>query len=168
MRFRTARSTVDIDLTVQRVDTETAGDDVNRVVREMLQQAAGIGLGDWFVFAVGQPVMDLTAAPYGGARYPIEARMDDRIFARFHLDAGIGDVIMQPLETLVCKDWLGFAGIDSSKVWLIPREQQFAEKITPTRSRVALRTAGRRIWWIWPSCRSRMDLTRGEFWKPCG
>ena len=116
LRFRTARSTVDIDLTVQRVDTENvSGDDVNRVVREMLQQAAGIGLGDWFVFAVGQPVMDLTAAPYGGARYPIEARMDDRIFARFHLDAGIGDVIMQPLETLVCKDWLGFAGIDSSR-----------------------------------------------------
>jgi len=129
LRFRSARSTVDIDLTVHRVDTEIAGDDVNRAVREMLQQAAGIGLGDWFVFAVGQPVMDLTAAPYGGARYPIEARMDDRVFARFHLDAGIGDVIMQPLETLVCKDWLGFAGIESSKVWLIPREQQFAEKI---------------------------------------
>ena len=55
--------------------------------------------------------MDLTAAPYGGARYPVEARMDERIFARFHLDAGIGDVVMQPLETIVCRDWLGFAGI---------------------------------------------------------
>ena len=28
--------------------------------------------------------MDLTAAPYGGARYPVEARTDERIFARFH------------------------------------------------------------------------------------
>jgi hypothetical protein len=50
--------------------------------------------------------MDLTAPPYGGARYPVEARMDKRIFARFHLDAGIGDVVMQPLETIVCWDSL--------------------------------------------------------------
>jgi hypothetical protein len=73
--------------------------------------------------------MDLMAAPYCGARYPIEARMDERIFVRFHLDAGIGDVIMQPLETIVCRDWLGFAGIESSQVRMIAREQQFAEKI---------------------------------------
>lgn len=38
--------------------------------------------------------MDLAAARYGGARYPVEARMDPRIFSRFHLDAGIGDVLM--------------------------------------------------------------------------
>ena len=73
--------------------------------------------------------MDLTAAPYGGARYPVEARMDERIFARFHLDAGVGDVVMRPLETIVCRDWLGFAGIESSRVLMIAREQQFAEKI---------------------------------------
>ena len=95
----------------------------------MLQKAADISLGDWFEFVVGPPVMDLTAAPYGGARYPVEARMDERIFARFHLDAGIGDVVMQPLETIVCRDWLGFAGIESSRVRMIAREQQFAEKI---------------------------------------
>jgi len=95
----------------------------------MLQTAADISLDDWFKFAIGPPVMDLTAAPYGGARYPVEARMDERIFARFHLDAGIGDVVMQPLETIVCRDWLGFAGIESSRVWMIAREQQFAEKI---------------------------------------
>jgi hypothetical protein len=55
--------------------------------------------------------------------------MDGRIFARFHLDAGIGDLVMQPLETIVCRDWLGFAGIESSRVQMIAREQQFAEKI---------------------------------------
>ena len=130
LRFKSARATVDIDLTLQRVVAGTvAGDDTNRIVREMLQRAAGISLGDWFEFVIGPPVMDLTAAPYGGARYPVEARMDERIFARFHLDAGIGDVVMQPLETIVCRDWLGFAGIESSQVWMIVREQQFAEKI---------------------------------------
>jgi len=75
------------------------------------------------------PVMDLTAAPYGGARYPVEARMDERIFARFHLDAGIGDVVMQPFESIVCQDWLAFAGIEAPRVRMIAREQQFAEKI---------------------------------------
>jgi hypothetical protein len=97
LRFKTARATVDIDLTVQRV-AASAGGNENQVVGGMLQRAADAPLGDWFKFTIGPPVMDLTAAPYGGARYPVEARMDDRIFARFHLDAGIGDVVMQPLE----------------------------------------------------------------------
>ena len=128
LRFKAARSTVDIDLTVQR-GAPSAGGDENQVVREMLQSAAAVALGDWFEFTIGPPVMDLTAAPYGGARYPVEARMDERIFARFHLDAGVGDVVMRPLETIVCRDWLGFAGIESSRVLMIAREQQFAEKI---------------------------------------
>ena len=129
LRFKVARSTVDIDLTVQRVETTAAGGDTNQVIRAMLQSAADISLGDWFEFTVGPASMDLTAAPYGGARYPVEARMDERTFARFHLDAGVGDVVMRPLETIVCRDWLGFAGIESSRVLMIAREQQFAEKI---------------------------------------
>ena len=128
LRFKAARSTVDIDLTVQRVAASASGDQ-NQVVREMLQSAADISLGDWFEFAVGPASMDLTAAPHGGARYPVEARMDERIFARFHLDAGVGDVVMRPLETIVCRDWLGFAGIESSRILMIACEQQFAEKI---------------------------------------
>jgi hypothetical protein len=46
-------------------------------VREMLQHAASVHLGDWFEFVIGPPSMDLTAAPYGGARFPVEARMDE-------------------------------------------------------------------------------------------
>jgi hypothetical protein len=130
LRFTAARSTVDIDLTLQRVSAETTeSGGTNRLVREMLQDAAAIPLGDWFEYRIGPPVLDLDAAPYGGARYPVEARMDARIFARFHLDAGIGDVVMQPLETIECRDWLGFAGIERPRVQVIAREQQFAEKI---------------------------------------
>jgi hypothetical protein len=119
---------VDIDLTLQRV-VGTAGGETNEAVGKMLQSAADVALGDWFEYMIGPPVMDLAAAPYGGARYPVEARMDKRIFARFHLDAGIGDVVMQPLETIGCRDWLEFAGIESPRVRMIGREQQFAEKI---------------------------------------
>jgi hypothetical protein len=128
LRFKAARSTVDIDLTVQRLPA-SAGDDQNQIVRDLLQSAADVPFGDWFEFTFGPPAMDLTAAPYGGARYSVEARMDERIFGRFHLDAGIGDVVSPPLETIVCRDWLGFAGIQPSRVRMIAREQQFAEKL---------------------------------------
>jgi hypothetical protein len=130
LRFKTARSTVDIDLTLQRPNAVPNEDmETNLAVREMLQNAACIDLGDWFEFVIGPPSMDLTAAPYGGARFPVEARMDERVFARFHLDAGIGDVVMKPHETIVCRDWLGFAGIETSQVRMIAREQQLAEKV---------------------------------------
>ena len=62
-----------------------------------LQAAAGVPLGDWFEYMIGPPVMDLDGAPYGGARFAVEARMDGRIFSRFHLDAGIGDEVIQPV-----------------------------------------------------------------------
>jgi hypothetical protein len=42
--------------------------------------------------------------------------MDGRIFARFHLDAGIGDAVMQPVEMIECRDWLACAGIASPLV----------------------------------------------------
>ena len=130
LRFKAARSTVDIDLALQGVVAKTTnGGDTNRIVREMLQTVAGIPLGDWFEYTIGPPVMDLTAAPYGGTRYSVEARMDARIFARFHLDAGMGDVVMLPLETIECRDWLDFAGIGRPRVRMVSREQQFAEKI---------------------------------------
>ncbi len=128
LRYKAARSTVDIDLTVQSIAV-SAGEDQNQIVREMLQNAADVSLGDWFEFTFGAPIMDLTAAPYGGARYPVEARMDERIFARFHLDAGIGDVVSPPVDAIVCRDWLGFAGIPTAQVQMIAREQQFAEKV---------------------------------------
>lgn len=142
LRFKAARSTVDIDLTLQRVGAATPeGRDTNQVVREMLQNAADVSLGDWFNYMIGPPVLDLTAAPYGGARFPVEARMDERTFARFHLDAGIGDVVMQPIETIVCRDWLGFAGIETARVRMIAREQQFAEKVHAYTLRGTRRTA---------------------------
>jgi hypothetical protein len=80
LRFKDARSTVDIDLTVQRV-TATVGDQ-NQIIREMLQRAADVPLGDWFEFTVGLASMDLTAAPYGGARYPVDGRTDLRPISR--------------------------------------------------------------------------------------
>jgi len=131
---------VDIDLTLQGVVAATsAGDDTNQVVRQMLQSMANIPLADWFEYVIGPPVSDLTAAL---RRCPLSRRSSKgRTFARFHLDAGIGDVVMQPLETIKCRDWLGFAGIEPAQVQMIAREQQFAEKIHAYTLRGTLRTA---------------------------
>jgi Nucleotidyl transferase AbiEii toxin, Type IV TA system len=98
-------------------------------LREMLQEAASRDLGDWFVCTVGAPMMDLDAAPYGGARYPIECGMDGRTFAKFHLDIGIGDVLIPPLQKIQGQDWLGFAEIPAAEMRLISKEQQVAEKL---------------------------------------
>jgi hypothetical protein len=51
------------------------------------------------------------------------------VFVGFHLDVGIGDAVMEPLEVIEGRDWLGFAGIASPSLYIIPREQQFAEKL---------------------------------------
>jgi len=75
LRFKSARSTIDIDLTINGITGTTEGGESAARVREMLQERASISLDDWFEFLIGPPMMDLTAAPYGGARYSIETRL---------------------------------------------------------------------------------------------
>lgn len=130
LRLKTARATVDVDLTMQKAALPLEDpDQTNATIREMLQNTLTPALPDWLEYLIGAPTMDLDGAPDGGARYPVEARMDGRVFARFHLDVGVGDVIIEPLETIECRQWLQFAGIGSPRVAMITREQHFAEKL---------------------------------------
>jgi len=130
LRFKSARSTVDIDLTLEQIPQTLVGaEQNNHIIRDMLQASAEVDLQDWFEFSIGAPIMDLTAAPYGGARYPVDARMAGRTFSRFHVDVGLGDVIIRPAETIECRDWLAFAGIKRPSVRALTGEQQFAEKL---------------------------------------
>lgn len=121
LRFATARSTRDLDFALRTGDTESA--------LHQLQRSGILDIGDLFSFRVGEAMMDLDAAPYGGARYPVDALLDGRVFVKFHVDVGIGDVILDPLETMATRDWLAFAQIPAPSVAMIAREQQFAEKI---------------------------------------
>lgn len=121
LRFDAARSTRDLDFTLRKGHSDSALD--------LFQRAASVAIGDFFTFRVGAATADLDSAPYGGARYPVEARLDGRVFVRFHVDAGIGDVILEPIETLTARDWLEFASVPPPSVPIIGREQQFAEKI---------------------------------------
>jgi hypothetical protein len=131
LRIKAARTTKDIDLTMRIAPQATGKKDgkQNLVVLGKLQEAAAFTIDDFFVFTIGEPISDLDAAPYGGARFPVNVRLDGRVFVGFHLDVGIGDGVMEPLEVIEGRNWLGFADIASPLLYMIPREQQFAEKL---------------------------------------
>lgn len=126
LRFRAARATKDLDFTVRAVPGGRPGSDV---VLESRQEVGALDLGDFFTFRVAEASTDLDGAPYGGARYPVEAVLDGRTFVRFHLDVGIGDLVLDPVEMVETRDWLAFAQLPPPWVAMISREQQFAEKL---------------------------------------
>jgi hypothetical protein len=128
LRIQAARTTRDIDLAIRQLPGGGNQWD-ERAIRGLLERAADIDLQDGFAFTIGEPTMDLDAAPYGGSRYPVEAQMAGRRFASFHLDVSAGDVLREPFEVLEGRDWLGFAGIAKARLPAISREEQFAEKL---------------------------------------
>jgi hypothetical protein len=130
-----ARSTLDLDLSVPdpgRFQPSTAASQrasPTRVVYERLQQAAERNMGDGFEFLVSYPREERTGAPGGGGRCPVEARLAGRPFARFHLDIGLGDVVLDQPDWVEGSPLLDFAGIPAARVALYPPAQQFAEKV---------------------------------------
>lgn len=121
LKLSLARATRDLDLGLSTAD----GIDL----LDRLQTAGAMDAGDWFGYIIGEAVMDLDGAPYGGARYPVEARLDGRPFAKFHLDVGLGDIQREPVEWVESRDWLGFAGIAPGRFPSISREEHFAQKL---------------------------------------
>jgi hypothetical protein len=145
LRIRSARTTKDIDLTLHdgtRLATDP--EERRRQVRAMLQDSAAIQLNDYFEFFVGESREELDGAPEGGSRYSVDGRMDGRGFARFHVDVGIGDEVLEPVDVVEGRDWLAFGGIAPPSFPVISREQQFAEKVhaysLPRGERVNTRT----------------------------
>jgi len=126
LRFRAARATKDLDFTVRAAPAGRTGGDL---ILGHLQDVGALDIGDFFTFRVAEASIGLDGALYGGARYPVEAILGGRTFVRFHLDIGIGDVVLDPVEVLEPRDWLAFAQIPPPRVPMISREQQFAEKL---------------------------------------
>lgn len=145
LRMHFARTTKDIDLTLHD-GTRLSNKPKERAeqVRAMLQEAASSPFDDYFEFLIGEARQDMDGAPEGGNRNPVQARMDGRDFARFHVDVGIGDEVLEPLDVVTGKDWLGFGNIAPPSLPIISAEQQFAEKFhaftLPRGERVNTRT----------------------------
>lgn len=127
LRFRPrARTTKDVDLSVSLgVNDEAVS---LNVIRDRLQAALDTDLGDHLVFQLASPKKELTNAPGGGGRFPCQAVLLGKAYAKFHIDVGIGDGILGGPETLIGDDLLGFAGIEPVRALAISKAQQFAEK----------------------------------------
>lgn len=124
-----ARATLDLDLSIP-TPARIAPPDQQQVAEivETLQQAAQRDLGDWFVFRLSDPLKDLTTPPYGGAKLLVHALLDQRTFAKFHLDVGLGDVLLTAPDWITSSGVLDFASIPPARVAVLPLAQQFAEK----------------------------------------
>lgn len=130
LRLKSARTTRDIDLAMRPRPLLNGDWERNSTaILELLRKAASLDLDDFFVFLIGDSILDLDAAPSGGARYPVEARMDGRTFTKFHLDVSAGDVLHEPYDSLQGRDWLAFAGISRRAFPTVSPEEQFAEKL---------------------------------------
>ena len=130
LRVKMARTTRDIDLALKRLPVSSADWDANAPsILETLREAGQLDLKDFFTFVFGTATQDLDAAPYGGARFPVDARLAGRTFVKFSLDVSTGDVLREPYESLAGRDWLAFAGIDTASFPAISPEEQFAEKL---------------------------------------
>ena len=91
LRYRPrARTTRDIDLSCL-TSNEAELKDRLQAIREQLQAAAAIDLGDYITFLIEAPVTELDGAPGGGARFPCEAFLAGKTYGRFHIDLGFGD-----------------------------------------------------------------------------
>ena len=120
--------TKDIDLTITATAEAVGLAGYAERVRSLLQQASSIDLPDRFTFLVGEPMLELNAPPESGSRYPVDATMAGRTFARFHVDVGIGDDALDPIDHIQGEGWFDFAGLPRPEFRTISREQQFAEK----------------------------------------
>jgi hypothetical protein len=129
LRMKEARATKDIDLALRHSLGTQEDVPLKAAILKVLAESAARDLGDFFSFNIGEAMLDLDAAPYGGARFPVEALVDDRTFVRFHLDVGAGDVVLAPFDMTHAHDWLEFAGIPGAEFPTISREQHFAEKL---------------------------------------
>lgn len=130
-----ARSTLDLDISVPdpgrlQLSAEV-GEDVSptEAIHEHLQQVAEHDLSDGFRFLIGRPKKERAGVPAGSARCSVEARLAGRTFARFHLDIGLGDPVLNQPDWLEGGTHLAFAGIPAIRVATYPLDQQFAEKI---------------------------------------
>lgn len=109
LKLAIARTTRDLDLGLSAITLQAED------LLVALQDAASGETGDFFIYHIGEPVMDLDGAPYGGSRHPVDVNLDGRLFARFHLDIGMGDVQREPCEWIEPRDWLEFAGISAGR-----------------------------------------------------
>ena len=114
-----ARTTKDIDVLA------LAG---NVDILTSLRSAGALDLGDWFsVRSSARRGTDQNEI--GNLRYHIHSLLDGRTFEEFHIDVGVGDPVIDPVDYLEGPSLLNFSGIQSTLIPCYPVTQQIAEKL---------------------------------------
>jgi len=151
LRLKTARTTRDIDLALRRLPVPSADWDANAVgVLESLREAGELDLQDFFTFVFSSAIQDLDAAPYGGARFPVDARLAGRTFVKFHLDVSTGDVLREPYESLSAGTGLGLPASPARTFRQFHPRSNSPKSCTPTRCQEwAGKTLASKTWWTW-------------------
>lgn len=130
LRWQNSRATRDVDLAMsEKFIDALKSKQSTATIYEQLSKDLNNDLGDFFSFKVKEQSTDLAAPPLGGIRLYVDAILDNRLFVRFHVDVGVGDAEIIPLETLTSRNLLAFAGVDCPPFPSIPQEQHFAEKV---------------------------------------
>ena len=65
----------------------------------------------------------------GAVRFRVIARVDGRVFERFHVDIGQDDTVLDPIDYLAPPQLLAFADVQSELVPCYPVTQHLAEKL---------------------------------------
>lgn len=114
-----ARTTKDVDL----LDITSSP-----FIYDSLADAAKMDLMDCFSYEVELP-RDTVNNKFGGNRYLVKCFLDGRTFENFHVDVGVGDIVIDPYDWLSFEPTLSFAGIQPTRVPCYPIVQQIAEKL---------------------------------------
>jgi len=114
-----ARTTKDMDLHMVSNMEE---------IHQVLRRAGGIDLGDWFTFEIPEPEQEIID-DFGGMRYQIQSLLDRRRFENFHIDVGVGDILIEPVDYLTTPNLLVFADINPTRVPCYSVTQQIGEKL---------------------------------------
>ncbi len=115
-----ARTTKDMDVMWRQSDAD---------LHQLLVSAAALDTGDWFRFIVEQREAEQEVLPGGGRRFYVQALLDSRPFELFHVDVGMNDPMIEPVQMLTMPALLDFAEISPTMVPCFPISQQLAEKI---------------------------------------
>jgi len=127
-----ARTTLDIDLMIADIDTlrlitaAKPNEQTINIAFDHLQELGDIDLGDFFQYVIARP-KQVTTAPAGGLRCSVDCRLDGRTFAKFHIDIGLGDLVLGEPEWLPGRA-VETLGMDTPTIPLLPVTQQIAEK----------------------------------------
>ena len=128
LRMRSARTTKDVDISVELRPASPSPEVQALEISDILQRAAANDLTDFFRFTVGAATQELDGAPYGGVRFPVVSFVGAKVFEQFNIDVAANEGY-EEFDHLTPAHRLGFAGIESTSIRTIPVERHFAEKL---------------------------------------